>query len=162
MATCTLPRIDLSATYNVECWHGDTLKWVDNNHNLVVNTGLEYALDRVFGTATQPQWFCGLMIMGYPVPEDTMADHEFTEFLGTASNSRMWAQFVKSSELTYVAENVQAMITENKTINGAFMTTGQTKGGVEGVLYGAANFTAPKDVVVGDALIVTITLGAKS
>jgi hypothetical protein len=161
MATCTIPTISLSATYNVECWHGDTLKWVDNNHNLVVNTGLEFALDRTFGDAEQPQWYCGLMLTGYPVSEDTMEDHEFTEFLGTTSNSRMIAEFYKHSEMSYQAVDVQCMITENTTINGAFMTTGSVKGGNEGLLYGAANFTSPQDVVVGDALLVTITLGAK-
>jgi len=139
--------------------------WTVNDNNLVVNEGLQIALGITFGDTEQPEWYAGLCTSVIVVPEDTAEVHNFVEYLGSTSNNRPHATFEDSglvdNKYTYTATDVQVMIAESATLRGIFMTTHQKKGEDAGTLYGVAPFTQNKDVVIGDALLITITVSAQ-
>jgi len=140
--------------------------WTETRENLVVNEGLELAMDVIFGEKDKPTFYVGLIANNAAIiPEDTMATHNYIEFDGTVNIHRSQAYFVKGELVddtwSYVAEEVQAMIGSNGTIYGAFLTTGDMKGARDGILYGASLMSSPKSVVPGDALLITITVKAK-
>ena len=158
-------NLTLSSTYKFDCYRNGELAWTDTRENLVVNEGLELAMDCIFGGKETPQLYVGLINNNAAItPEDTMSTHRYDEFLGVVNNRRAEANFVKGTltdnTWSYVATDVQAMISANGHIYGAFLTTGDTKGERAGILYGAALMTIRKNVVPGDALLITITVKA--
>jgi len=166
MVSSTVPELNLSTNYKVECYRDGKLVWVEDTNNLVVNTGLKYVMDRTFSDRDEETWYIGLCLSANASPSDTMESHQFVEFLGTTNIYRSEAEFVDGGEVegnkyTYVAQDVQQMITEAATLKGVFMTGGMTKGLDEGLLYGVAPFQEDKSVVIGDALSITVTVSAK-
>ena len=165
MAYSTISAIGFSTNYKIDCWRDGEIAWSIDENNLVVNTGLEYAMHRTFGDHDKVDWWIGLCTKVDVQPEDTAENHRFEEFLGTTNEKRSSAVFADGglvdNKYTYVAQNVQAMITEVANIVGIFMTTGENKGVDDGVLYGVAPFTAARVVVPGDALMITVTVSAK-
>lgn len=158
-------NLTLSSTYKFDCYRDGELAWTDTRENLVVNEGLELAMDSIFGGKETPQLYVGLIDNHAAItPEDTMPTHEYNEFLGVVNNRRAEATFVKGTltdnTWSYVANNVQTMIANKGHIYGAFLTTGDTKGERVGILYGAALMAERKNVVSGDALLITITVKA--
>ena len=166
MATSSVSQVSMGTHYRVECYRDEKLVWVEEIDNLVVNTGLKYVMDRTFSEREEEDWYIGLCTNANVSPTDTAKDHQFVEFLGTTNIYRSEATFVDSgivsgNKYTYVAQDVQQMITEAATLKGVFMTSGQTKGVDDGVLYGVASFPEAKNVVIGDALRITVTVSAK-
>lgn len=166
MATSSISQINMGTHYRVECYRDDKLVWVEEIDNLVVNTGLKYFMDRTFSEREEEDWYIGLCTNANVSPTDTAQDHEFVEFLGTTNIYRSEATFVdggvvSGNKYTYIAEDVQAMISQASNIKGVFMTSGKTKGADDGILYGVASFPEAKDVVIGDALRITVTVSAK-
>jgi hypothetical protein len=161
----TISRIGFSTNYKIDCIRDGKIVWSIDDDNLVVNTGLEYAMHRVFGDEEKADWYIGLCTNANSSPGDTAESHEFVEYMGTTNDYRSIAEFVdggiSDNKYTYVATDVQAMITTNETLVGIFMTTGMMKGVDDGTLYGVASFSEPKGVVPGDALLVTVTVSAK-
>lgn len=182
-------EISLTSIYNFKCfrkpddmlqatWDNLTsdercdqgvLKWEDENHNLVVNVGLDDVLDKYFkGSAYTAAFYVGLTD-GTPTiaAGDTMASHagwvEVTAYteanrpaltLGTVSGQSVDNSASKASF------NINA---DTTTIGGAFAVTDNTKGGSTGTLYGAAALSAgDKGLDNGDTLQVTVTLTAAS
>ena len=159
-------NIKLSSVYKFDCYRGDKLVWTETKENLVVDTGLELAMDCIFGDIETPTFYVGLIGNNSDIyPEDTASSHSFEEFIGTNGNSRPMANFVKGDYVghtfTYVSENSQFMIGAPGTIYGAFLITEGTKGSNMGVLYGASIMGSSKAVMPGDALLVTITVSAQ-
>ena len=166
MDRCSISGLGLSTQYKVECYRDGAIAWMVDVPNLVVNTGLKYVMDRSFGEEEALEWWIGLCLNANASPTDTMEDHQFIEFLGTTNIYRSGATFedggeVEGNKYTYVAENVQQMITENASITGVFMTSETRKGVDEGILYGVASFPEPKTVVPQDALVISVTVSAK-
>jgi len=165
MESSTISEIDMGTHYRVECYRKDQLAWVEEFDNLVVNTGLKYVMDRTFSDKEEEDWYIGLCTDASVVYTDTASNHQFVEFLGTTNIYRSEAKFVDGGEVgkgyVYIAQDVQQMITEPTTLKGVFMTSGKTKGSDDGILYGVAEFSAPKSVVAGDALRITVTVSAK-
>ena len=168
MAKSTIPAIGLSTNYKIDCWRDGKIAWSIDEDNLVVNTGLEYAMHRTFGDHEKVDWWIGLCTKVDVQPDDTAENHQFEEFLGTHNKKRSPAVFADGglvdNRYTYVAQNVQAMISEVANIGGIFMTTGENKGVDDGILYGVAAFSpsrSPRVVVPGDALMITVTVSAK-
>ncbi len=159
-------NIKLSSVYKFDCYRDNKLVWTETKENLVVNTGLELAMDCIFGVIETPTFYVGLIGNNSSIfPEDTASDHSFEEFLGTTNNLRSVAHFAKGDfvgdTFTYVSADTQFMIGAAGSIYGAFLITEGTKGGGMGVLYGASIMAASKPVVPGDALLVTITVSAQ-
>ena len=136
---------------------------------MVVNEGLGYAMECIFGGHEEPPepLYMGLCLNSNSQPTDTMAEHMFVEFLGTTNMYRSSTSFsdggvIPENKYAYVATDVQSMITVTDTLDGVFLTTGRTKGVDDGILYGVAPFNSgPRGVESGDALLVTITVSAK-
>ena len=165
MESSTLSRISFFFFQAEDGIRDGKIVWSIDDDNLVVNTGLEYAMHRIFGDEEKAEWRIGLCTNANSSPGDTAESHEFIEYMGTTNDRRPVAEFedggVDVNKYTYVATDVQAMITGTETLVGIFMTTGMMKGVDDGTLYGVASFSEPKNVVPGDALLITVTVSAK-
>ncbi len=159
----------LGTHYKIDCIRNGDVVWTENINNMVVNEGLAYAMNAIFGGNEEgPEpLYMGLCSNSNSQPTDTMTSHMFVEYLGTTNMYRPTAIFsdggiTEDNMYNYVATDVQSMISVTDTLSGVFLTTGQTKGADAGILYGVAPFTSsPREVVSGDALLVTITVSAK-
>jgi hypothetical protein len=158
--------------YKFTCYNkeGD-LKWQDEVHNIVVDTGLVHTLSVVLDAGSPiTTWYLGLYDAS-PAPAfgTTMSPNpggtEFTEYanatrpalvFGTASATAPGATLTA----TQLAFSINA---DAQTCGGAFITSDSTKGGTTGTLYGGAAFTGGnKGVDSGDTLNVDVTINASS
>lgn len=157
-------KFKLCSTYDVACYRDNKIVWTESSPNLVVNEGLAYVMGTSFGDVDQIEWRCGLVLQGTPTPEDTMQSHPYwTEFTGTYIAVRPPCEFVIDSDPTkYISSSSQFMIQVSSQIAGAFMTSEPDSTSTNGTLYGVSNFEQVRQVVNGDALFVTITVGAKA
>jgi len=156
----------LGTHYKIDCIRKGDIAWTENIDNMVVNEGLGYAMRCIFGDHEYETLCMGLCLQASSQPTDTMASHLFSEYTGTTNMYRPEANFVDSgitedNKYIYVATDVQAMIVVSSVLNGVFLSTGNVKGDDTGILYGVAGFNLPREVVSGDALLVTITVSAK-
>lgn len=158
-----------SGVFNVKCYGADgKLKWEEENHNLVVNVGLQYmvasALD---GFTPITTWYIGLYGAGAsntPAATDTMASHAgWTEVVPYSNATRPQAVFgtattANPSVLNNAASVAAFTINATSTVGGAFLTTDNTKSGTTGTLFSASDFTGgDRAVISGDTLNVTYT-----
>ena len=154
----------------VECFDKDgKLKWAAENHNLVVNVGLQYMAGVALTSTTQlTSWYIGLYGAGAsntPAAGDTMSSHAgWTEVTAYSEATRPAATFASAtnanpSVVTNSASKASYSINGTTTVGGAFLTSNNTKGGTTGTLFSAADFQSPGDrsVVNGDTLTVTYT-----
>ena len=165
MAPSTLSQvIKPYSTYTVRCFNDGKLKWTEKTPNMVVNEGLEYVMGRSFGDYEMVGWHCGLLIEGVAEPTDTMQNHPtWSEFMGATTKMRPLCSWVQQENLIdYVSSDNQFMIRIPGQVSGAFMTSEQDSNTTDGTLYGVAPFSAVRQVVSGDSLLVTIHLGARA
>jgi hypothetical protein len=157
--------------YKIQCHDKDgNLKWEDEAPNLVVNEGLQDMNAKYFtGTTYTAAWYLGLYGSGAtnsPAAGNTMASHSsWTEVTAYSQATRPACTFgtpttANPSVATNSASPASFSINGTTTVGGAFLTSNNTKGGTTGILYSAADFSAPGDrsVVSGDTLSVTYTL----
>ena len=157
--------------YKVQCHDAQgNLKWEVEAPNLVVNEGLQDMNAKYFtGTTYTAAWYLGLYGSGStnsPAAGNTMASHSsWTEVTDYSQATRPACTFgtpttANPSVATNSASPASFSINATTVVGGAFLTTSNTKGGSTGVLYSAADFSAPGDrsVVSGDTLSVTYTL----
>jgi hypothetical protein len=156
--------------FTVECrdTNGE-LKWVSKTPNLVVNVGLADMNTRYFkGSGYTAAWYVGIYgaaSTNNPASTDTMASHAgWTEVTAYSASTRPVATFgaattADPSLIANSASPAQFSINTSANVGGAFLTTGDLKGGTSGTLFSAADFAAPGDRVVqsGDTLSVTYT-----
>ena len=145
------------------------LKWEAESHNLVVNAGLKDMNDKYFtGASYTAAWFIGVYGAGAsnnPAAADTAASHAgWTEVTAYSNATRPAATFAAAttadpSVITNSASPASFSINGTTTVGGAFLISNSTKGGTTGILFSAADFSAPGDraVVSGDTLTVTYT-----
>lgn len=159
-------RMKLKSIYTIECRdRSGELKWSEQVENLVVNTGLDDALDKYFkGAAYTASHFVGL-VSGTPTiaAADTMAGHAgWTEITAYTEAARptLTLGAVAGQVVNNAAAKAQFSVNANGTvIGGAFVTTNNTKGGITGTLYGAAAFTVGnKTADNGDTINVQVDL----
>lgn len=158
-----------STVYQVECFGPDgKLKWRDVFPNLVVNAGLDDALDKhLKGSAYTAAWYVGLTD-GTPTvaAADTMASHAGWVEVQTYSEAvrqTLTLGTVASQSVDNSASKASFSINGSATVGGAFVVTDNTKGGTSGTLYGAGAFTGgDKSVGNGDTLNVTVTATASA
>jgi hypothetical protein len=157
--------------FTIQCYNKDgKLKWEDENHNLVVNTGLQYMCGTGLTSVTQiTAWYIGLYGAGAsntPAAGDTMASHAgWTEVVPYSNATRPACTFATATTANpSVATNSASVaafnINATATVGGAFLVSNNTKSGSTGTLFSAADFSSPGDrsVVSGDTLNVTYTL----
>lgn len=159
-----------STRYVVECRDKfGNLKWTDEFDNLVVNAGLDDALDKHFkGSSYTAAWYVGLTD-GTPTfaAGDTMASHAgWTEVTAydEAARQTLTLGSVSGQSVDNSASKAQFTISTNSTvIGGCFVATDSTKGGSSGTLYGGGAFSAgDKTLDDGDTLSVQVTLSASA
>lgn len=153
----------------VECFDKDgNLKWREENHNLVVNVGLQDMNTQYFtGSSYTAAWYIGLYGAGAsntPAAGDTMSSHAgWTEVTAYSQSTRPACTFgvpttADPSVATNSASPASYSINGTTTVGGAFLTSNNTKGGTTGILFSASDFTGgDRSVVSGDTLTVTYT-----
>lgn len=151
----------------IECFDKDgNLKWRDEEHNLVVNVGLQYMAGTALTSTTQiTTWYIGLYGAGAsntPAATDTLASHAGWTEITPYSGNRPSATFVAAtnanpSVVTNTASPASFAINATATVGGAFLCSAAS--GTTGTLFSAADFQSPGDrnVVSGDTLNVTYT-----
>jgi hypothetical protein len=157
--------------FKMQCFDKDgNLKWEAEEHNLVVNTGLQYMCGTALTSVTQvTTWYIGLYGAGAsntPAAGDTMASHAgWTEVTPYSNATRPTSTFATAttanpSVATNSASPASFTINATQTVGGAFLVSDNTKGGSTGTLFSAADFSSPGDrsVVSGDTLNVTYTM----
>jgi len=161
----SIEKVKAGGAFTVKCFDSEgNLKWVEENHNLVVNEGLQYMNDQFFkGSSYTAAWFFGLYgaaASNDPAAGDTMASHAgWTEVTDYSEANRPTAVFgTPTTADPSVISNALAVavfsINGTATVGGAFLTTDNTKGGTAGTLFSAGDFQAPGDraVVSGDVI----------
>ena len=153
----------------VECFDKDgNLKWREENHNLVVNVGLQDMNAKYFaGSSYTAAWYIGLYGSGStnnPAASDTMSSHAgWTEVTAYSQSTRPACTFgvpttANPSVATNSASAASFSINGTTTVGGAFLTSNNTKSGTTGTLFSASDFTGgDRSVVSGDTLTVTYT-----
>lgn len=156
--------------YVFECFDKDgKLRWREEVPNIVVNAGLNDVLDKYFkGSTYTAAHYVGLVDnSGFSAfaAGDTMGSHagwaEFTSYSGS-NRPTLTLGSVSGQSVDNSASKASYSISGSGTIKGAFVSTGQTKGGTTGTLYSEAAFAANRTVENGDTLNVTVTLTAAS
>lgn len=161
-------KVGLGGVFSVECIGIDgQVKWKDEGHNLVVNTGLQYLNTQVFkGVTYTATWYMGLVNTAATYAAgDTMLLHTgWTENVSYVQSARPTMSFgtASTADPSVIVSGVVAFTMNNTgTIAGAFLTTDNTKSGTSGTLFSAGNFTVgDRPVVTGDTINVTYTFSA--
>ena len=168
MESKTKETIGLSDTFVVECFDGHgNLKWIDTIKNLVVDVGLDDALDKYLkGSSYTAAHYVGLTD-GTPTPAagQTMASHsgwvEVTAYDEANRPGATWGAVSGKSVDNSASKAVFTISTNTTVIGGCFVATNNTKGGSAGTLYGVGAFTAgDKTLDDNDVLNVTVTATA--
>lgn len=152
--------------FKLECRDKDgNLKWTAEDHNLVVNVGLQYMAGSALTATTQvTTWYIGL-ITGPGVTTnaaDTISSKGWTEFTGYSNSNRVTASFTAAtnanpSVVTNSGSPANFNINASGTVGGAFLVSNNTKGGTTGTLFSEKAFSSPGDrtVVSGDIIAVS-------
>jgi len=135
--------------FYIECFDKDgNLKWTDTIKNLVVNVGLDDALDQYFkGSAYTAAHYVGLTD-GTPTvaAADTMLSHagwtEVTAYDEAVRQTLTLGAVSSQSVDNSASKAVFTIDTNSTTIGGAFIATSSTKSETGSTLYGGGAFTA--------------------
>ena len=156
-------NVSTKGTWEARCFDKNgEIKWLDNWENLVVNEGLDYALDVALAGGTQiTTWYVSLT-SDTPVPNatHTMASHTgWTEV--TAYSEATRPEWVSGTVLDQSVDNagVSAKFTgdtDGTTVGGAILVAESTKGGTTDILFSVGAFEkGNKPLDEGDTLEVT-------
>ena len=156
--------------FHVQCHDAQgNLKWEVEEHNLVVNVGLQDMNTKYFtGSSYTATWYLGLYGASgtnNPAATDTMSSHAgWTEVTAYDEASRPQAVFgtattADPSAISNSGSPAVYTINATTTVGGAFLTSNNAKGGTTGTLFSAVDFSAPgnRDVVDNDTITVTYT-----
>lgn len=160
-----LQRTNLNGTYKIEHYDKDgNLKGVYDEHNGIVDVGIELLLDYFFAAGTDGggAWYIGLVDQsgfGSFANGDTMGSHNWSEFTGYSEGARPeWtADTVNARSITNAA-TVDFSITGTGTLVGIFIVDVATKSGTTGTLWSTAAFSSPLSVESTDTLKLTYTV----
>lgn len=154
--------------YRIEHLRDGEVIWKDTVFNLVVDEGLNDVLEKYFKASNYNSvHYLGLKGQGTILPSNTlkqMADGnagwaEFTNYTGDRKLIQLGAVANKSVDNS--ANKAQFSIAgivnpQGEQVHGVIVaTTAPTSDGL-GKLFGAVDFTAPRTVLNGDTIIVTV------
>jgi hypothetical protein len=154
--------------WRVECVRGGEVIWVEDGKNLIVDTGINNALDSWLKGSTYTAAFYVGLTAGSPTPNaaDTMSSHagwtEVTDY-DEATREALVLGTVAAKSVSNTASKASFTIDDTATVGGAFLTTDDTKGGTSGTLISVKAFTGGnRSVVDDDVLNVTVTVTGSS
>lgn len=165
-------NVRFGGVFHVQCFDKDgNLKWETQEHNLVVNQGLQDLNTKYFKGATYTAaWYIGLVTgpgsgTTYAAA-DTLASHAgWTEFTNYSGNRKAvtfgTASTADPSVIDNSASPAQFTVTgAGGTVAGAFLCS--VASGTSGTLFSESDFQSPGDraVVSGDIINVTYTFSA--
>lgn len=161
-------NMNVRVHWNWKCFDPNgNLKWNEEYDNLVVNTGLNYALDAALSGGTPiTSWFIGLIDGATPTlaAGDTTASHGgWTENENYSQATRVaWVEAgVSAQSITNAASPaVFSIDTDAQTIGGGFLVSLNTKGGTTGTLFSEGAFATARTADDGDTINVTVAIGA--
>lgn len=157
--------LGLDGHFNVVCLDKNGKeKWREDISNLVVNAGLDHALDSTLAGGTQiATWYVGLTD-GTPTVAagDTMSSHagwtEVTAY-SEAVRQTFTAGAVSGQSVDNSASTADFSINGTTTVGGCFITSVNTKSGTTGTLFSVGAFSGgDRSASNGDTLQVTYTL----
>ncbi len=154
--------------WRVECVRAGQVIWVDEGKNLIVDTGINDALDKWLKGSTYTAAFYVGLTDGTPTPDaaDTMSSHSgWTEVTAYDEGTReaLVLGSVSAKTVSNTASKASFTISGSTTVGGAFLTTDSTKGGTSGTLISVKAFTGgDRSVVDDDVLNVTVTVTGSS
>lgn len=139
--------------------------------NLVVDEGLNYALDVAFsGGSASTNWYIGIFKNNYTplaanvaatFPGAGVANEATTEY--SEATRPAWTEAgVSAKTITNSASPAVFTFTGTVSIYGAFLVSTNTKGGTTGILAAASKFASVRNMLSTDKLNVTYTLNATS
>lgn len=141
-------------------------EWED--HNLVVNEGLNHLLSVLFNGGTQvTTWYLGVFEGNYtPVATVTAATITAAATECTAYDEATRQAYDEaapaSQSITNAASKATFTFNAAKTIYGAFLASASAKSATSGTLFSAARFGTAKTVADDDQLLLTYTFNASS
>ncbi len=158
----------LGGYFIATCYDKDgNFRWETTSKNLVVNEGLDYALDVLFhGDTPFDPWYIALFEDNHTVlAANDYAAPGYTEC--TAYDEAVRQTYVEaaasSQSITNSANRAVFTMSATKTIYGASLVSFATKGNTAeagAVMFCAAQFTNAKSVNDDDTLEVTYTIGS--
>jgi len=161
-------KFKLKGKFRVECFGPDgRLKWSEKINNLVVNAGLDLALDVMLGAESKPAaWYIGLIRddnYSAIAAADTMASHAGWEEADEYSEATRQPISFSAASGQSIASSATADFSINgtETMKGAFLVDDSTKSGSAGNLFSAGLFSGGDQAVEsGDTIKVSYTLSA--
>jgi len=144
--------------YQIECRGKDgRVKWTEDFWNVVTTQGKNDLLDKYFaGSTYTAAWFLGLKGTGTAVAGDTAASHAGWAEVNPYAGNRPALTWNAAAAGSKAANQLSYTINASATVAGAFVQSVNT--GTTGILYSAGDFAAPRSVVSGDTLNVTLTV----
>jgi hypothetical protein len=140
-------ELQLGGTFYVECFRGGKLLWKEPIKNLVVNEGLQNAIDSSLLNGSQiTAWYVGLLSNVTPLAAWTMTNAGGAEVTAYDEASRPVWTGVRSAELASntASKSLFTIDTNDTDIYGAFLASNNTKGGTTGTLFAAGLFASPR------------------
>ena len=133
--------------------------------NIVVDQGLNYALNAGFGQAAAISSWCVGLYEGNYTPTSgadastiTALSTECTAYTSATRPAWTLPGATSNKQLTNAAARASFIFNATKTIYGAFLVSSSTKSGTTGTLFSAAKFTTAKSVDADDELLITYIL----
>lgn len=156
--------------WHVECVGPDgTVKWVEDGYNLIVDTGINDALDKwLKGSSYTAAFYVGLTSASpTPAAGDTMSSHggwtEVTAYNESVRQTLTLGSVSSKSVNNSASKAVFTISTNSTSVGGAFLTTNSTKSGTSGTLISVKAFTGGnKTADANDVLNVTVTITGSS
>lgn len=147
--------------FKAECFDKDgNLKWVESGRNLVVNDGLDHALDVIFhGAAQIDPWYVGTKTAsGGILATDSLSAHPgWTEFVGYTGNRKEYVEgAVSGQSISNSASPASFDINATGTVAGAFLCSVASSN--VGLLFSVVDFATTRSVDSGDVVNVTYSL----
>jgi hypothetical protein len=155
--------------FSIEQIRDGKIIMAEDVHNAVTTPGINSILNVYFGgtESIQGAWYLGLIDHdGFTstADADTMASHSgWTEFTNYSETVRQtWAPTLPPTNRSITGANVSAFtigtVAAGKTLQGIFVGSSATKGGVTGLLWASALFSQPAGIITGDIFRATYTL----
>jgi len=154
--------------WHIECVRDGDVIWVEDGFNLIVDTGINDALDKWLKGSTYTAAFYVGLTDGTPTAAagDTMASHagwvEIADY-SEANRQTLTLGSVSAKSVNNSASKAAFTINGSTTVGGAFLTTNNTKSGSTGTLISVKAFTGgDRAVAADDVLNVTVTVTGSS
>jgi hypothetical protein len=152
-------KLTFSGRFKVEAFRNGKRLWIEKFDNIVVNEGIQYAMDNGIVDAT---WYVGLLGNVSPAASTTLSGVTGTEVTAYSGNRPAWTKVRTNQTLSNTASTADFTINADSTvIYGAFVATANT--GSVGTLLAAKQFTGgSKSLDTNDQIKITYEITGSS